>query len=481
MSGRIKKVRNSTGNNSSASAGNEVDSLEFIEKTRLRLAERRRFEMVSRLKELEDQQMVTRASRSRWRDQLKGKRSELLAYFIDKKILRETIRHHPEILIANAKFANQPNSEGLLANRLKESLDKLTEDKSYDDGEKGINSNAANLDHLSSVDNHDLFAMKEDLLPLSLAGGDDGESIMNKLLISATRPSQAVQFLQNSVTFNLAVNKRMKDYRSSIESDSSGIIHSPKASLTGATDSPSSSSNTLCDDLTSKNRSSIYNQLNDQKVTSMIMSLACGAYSQSQDKSNSYSSGGDRWDPWECRRVLKTSGVMTRIMGGSSIAPTTTRDVRSLSKAVNPSAPFSSPIPSFLRRGHSNSFQNLVELAATASTSTPADLLSVQKSTVHCSLVDDAFLIGPDDQSILKLVKDRNSQKKALSAVDVHCLDPHIIYRTECDNPDMLGLLPSYCYPRYDGIHFHPCSTDISIVRIKHHIFNTHIAASVVE
>ena len=185
----------------------------------------------------------------------------------------------------------------------------------------------------------------------------------------------------------------------------------------------------------------------------MIMSLACGAYSQSQDKSNSSSTGGDRWDPWECRRVLKTSGVMTRIMGGSSIAPSTTREVRSLSKAVNPlSAPFSSPIPSFLRRGHSNSFQNLVELgAATASTSTPAELLSVQKSTVHCSLVDDAFLIGPDDQSILKLVKDRNSQKKAHSAVDVHCLDPHIIYRTECDNPDMLGLLPSYCYPRYGG------------------------------
>ena len=463
MSGRIKKERNSTGNNSSASAaGNEVDSLEFIEKTRLRLVERRRFEMVSRLKQVEDQQMVTRASRSRWRDQLKGKRSELLAYFIDKKILRETIRHHPEILIANAKFANQSNSEGLLANQLKESLDKLTEDKS----DVNNNSMMANPDHRLSIDNHDLFAMKEDLLPLSLAGGDD-ESIMNKLLISASRPSQAVQFLQNSVTFNLAVNKRMKDYRSSIESTGSGIIRSPKASLTGSTDSPSSFSSTLCDDPTSKSRPSIFNQLNDQEVTTMIMSLACGAYSQSQDKSNSSSTGGDRWDPWECRRVLKTSGVMTRIMGGSSIAPSTTREVRSLSKAVNPlSAPFSSPIPSFLRRGHSNSFQNLVELgAATASTSTPAELLSVQKSTVHCSLVDDAFLIGPDDQSILKLVKDRNSQKKAHSAVDVHCLDPHIIYRTECDNPDMLGLLPSYCYPRYGGqdplsslLHWHDIS-----------------------
>ena len=446
MSGRIKKERNSTGTNGSTSvAGNDVDSLEFMEKTRLRLVERRRFEMVSRLKQVEDQQMVTRASRSRWRDQLKGKRSELLAYFIDKKILRETIRHHPEILIANAKFANQSNSEGLLANQLKESLDKLTEDKS----DVNNNNMMANPDHRLSIDNHDLFAMKEDLLPLSLAGGDD-ESIMNKLLISASRPSQAVQFLQNSITFNLAVNKRMKDYRSSIESTSSGIIRSPKASLTGATDSPSSFSSTHHDDPTSKSRSSIYNQLDDQEVTTMIMSLACGAYSQSQDKSNSTSStGGDRWDPWECRRVLKTSGVMTRIMGGSSIAPSTTREVRSLSKAVNPSAPFSSPIPSFLRRGQSNSFQNLVELgAATASTSTPAELLSVQKSTVHCSLVDDAFLIGPDDQSIFKLVKDRNSQKKAHSAIDVHCLDPHIIYRTECDNPDMLGLLPSYCYPR---------------------------------
>lgn len=468
----MKKGRHSTGTTNSSTTS-AADSLEFIEKTRLRLVERRRFEMVSRLKEVEEQRRVTRASRSRWRDQLKGKRSELLSYFVDKKILRDTIRHHPEILIANAKFANQPNSEGLLANQLKESLDKLTEDKdkTYDDEEKGIYNNMTTTDpnQRLSIDNHDLFAMKEDLLPLSLAGGDDGESIMNKLLISSTRPSQAVQFLQNSVTFNLAVNKRMKDYRSSIESDSSGIVHSPKASLRGtdATDDSPSSFSCIPHDpnsnSSSSNRPSIYNQLNDQEVTAMVMSLACDAHSQSRGRSNSSSSGSDRCDPWEYRRVLKTSGVMTRIMGGVSAPSAATREARSLSKAVNPLAPYSSPIPSFARRVHSNSFQSLVELGATSITSTPAvaitELQSVLKSTVHCSLVDDAFLIGPDDQSILKLVKDRSSnsssnQKKAhSSAVDVHCLDPHIIYRTECDNPDMLGLLPSYCYPRYAGIH----------------------------
>jgi len=462
MSGGKRKGTNPIGaNNSASEAGNEADSLEFIEKTRLRLIERRRFEMVSRLKEVEEQRRVTTASRNRWRDQLKVRRTELLAYFVDKKILRETIRHHPEILIENVKFANQPNSEGLLANRLKESLDKLTEDKT--DGEGTYSMNDPN--HRLSG-SHDIFAMKEDLLPLSIGGDNDCESIINKLLISSSHPSQAVQFLQNSVTFNLAVNKRMRDYRrsSSIErSDNGIIIRSPKESFgcIVTADSPSNF-NSPPDpvDLSSKSsRPSIYNQLDDEEVTAMVMSLACGAYRPSKDKSNSSSnfSGVDHLDLWEPRRILKTTGVMTRIMGSFAPSATATRETRGFSKAPIPSAPigsnlgFSSPIPSsFARRMHSNSFQNLAELT----TSTPATAVEMKgpKNSVHCSLVDDAFLIGPSDQSILKLIKARSLQQKTHTGVEVHCLDPHIIYRTECDNPDMLGLLPSYCYPRYFAV-----------------------------
>lgn len=82
------------------------------------------------------------------------------------------------------------------------------------------------------------------------------------------------------------------------------------------------------------------------------------------------------------------------------------------------------------------------------------------------SLVDGCFLIGPDQSSIIQVMMERgnnsnpvgtalspevSSQKeKVPSTQSRHVVTPKVLFRSEFHfPPEMLQLLPSYCFPRY--------------------------------
>lgn len=448
---------------------NEDDFIEYQEKIKQRIRDKRRSDNINKNKEDNNQKLIDNSFRIHWREGVKKKRSDLLSYFVDNKILRETIRNNPNVLIDNLQYVNEKSSHGLLANTLEDKFEKLV----------------ADIDHI-------------DLMNDDTIGGADGDddyysNDQREIPISSIQSTQAEQFLQKSITFNLAVNKRIKKHRESFESE----YHHNNNSTTR---------NSIGSMLSTGNQSTILEQQQQQnlrehrmyssfqkedQVSHLVMNLIDSSYKvRGTDNSNNYDNNllttVNNNNSNSSSHRIKTIGFMSRIISNNSkpatipqslvtspnmqFSPmmnmmrtrsTTATPIRSNSlTAANPTnqTVIESNNTTTSNNGMNGNNNNTTATTTLASAAVDKDY---SKNSLFCSLVDSVFLIGPNSNSVENQVKamvqakanTNNNNNITLSIIKDNTmksdLDPIIVFMTQCDNPDeMFTLLPSYCFPR---------------------------------
>ena len=166
---------------------------EYRHRTVARIIDKRRELNNQTQKAAEDERTKDSNFRVQWRANVKKKRGEMVTSQVDEMILRNTIRNFPEVLLGDAALAAEKKQVLDLDLKPGQSLDDLVPDLTPEE------SMELPMEEGKSVFASDNIAKKGYVLHRS------GQN---------SQPSLALQFLQNSITFKLAVNKRLKAQQS---------------------------------------------------------------------------------------------------------------------------------------------------------------------------------------------------------------------------------------------------------------------------
>eukprot|EP01034_Spumella_vulgaris_P022726 gene22726-28882_t len=330
-------------------------------------------------------------------------------------------------------------------------------------------------------------------LPTPRAGGD---SIRGLTSAFSNMSPAATHFLQNAVTFDMAVNSRIKRTPSSGEVKLANSTVGGSAKITRSIEHKSSIVRPAStSSLTALQTGNFSTYDNASQANELIWSLVHGHPNQQKVSPQNYilnndsrtaSNGHQHAQPPTNETMnpnIRTVGLMSKFMpehfeqrreewitGGGG-----TRGRPNLNLPDGPNGFLS---PALLRSKHSflNSYGRQPSNSNNVSHSNmsiPDDSPRAANATsnLFASVVDSVFLIGPSRDTIYDFVNQMNppQQRGSFSQSEGEpilngtstlrrVVDPAILFMTHCDNPaEMLSLLPQYCFP--SGVEINIIST----------------------
>lgn len=447
------------------------DEAYYRQRTVARLIDKRRQMEDAEQKEAEAKKLEELKFRVQWKEGFKKKRSEMISNKIDKAIMRKMLQRNPEMLVQVMNMEKY----GIVDTKEEESLTDLIEE--YDERELGTPGALAS--------------------PLPTRSLHSVSSFNPSNILTAPRSQQALQFLQNSATFNLAVNKRIREQhlsqaqgpliksfgdsrRSSMQS-----VHSDDLTTTNLTSTllhPQNSANTLGNAIGAVRPFSSYR--NESQVNSLVLHLLDDA----PPHNNTYNAHNNATIETRARgtsnaesslfhtilsRKIKTTGLMSKIIQSSTTTGLSTKQLeRSNSFSIHRSnTPASRMFAS--KNKDNNTLSGASGVNSMNSNSDEVDVTNTD--AMFCSLVDSIFLIGPSAQSVNEQISAHsvtvneplrsvtsngniNTTSGATSPTttttttvpDFNTVLPStMLFVTEnhCP-PEMAMLLPAYCFPR---------------------------------
>jgi hypothetical protein len=452
----------------------EEDAAYYRQRTVARLIDKRRQIESLEQKEAEVKKAEDMKFRIQWKEGFKKKRSELISSKIDKMILHNIMREYPGI-------AQAVNTErlGLADAKGDDALADLADD--FDEREIGA---------------------ENPLMSPNL-------KVPGLLQMPGSKPSQAIQFLQNSATFRMSVNNRLREQhaaqlRAAGNADPRGH-GSDGPTFDANTDLRSSLRRTASatdSDLGTDDRAKFSPRAGDSKVFSsyrsevqvskLVMSLlqdpsvSFVAQPQQTQLNNTRQSGSHESSILNqlSNRPIKTTGLMSKVFHDSSLHRK--RNLLASPLAHNGSfifhrtpatsaAPGGRTLASASKRSGGDtvsgasgagSGSSVVSDELNSRTAAVGQELALSSNAMFCSLVEGAFLMGPSARTIQEQIDLRRDERSAGSSPqpgiasptdtpspptvpDFNAIvPPTVLFSTERSySAEVFSLLPMYCFP----------------------------------
>ncbi len=484
-----------------------ADINEYRRKTIARLVDKRREYQNVKAQNEELERIQETAFRTEWRKSHKEATNHRVIDRVDNYILQKTIKKSPEVIF-----------------RLKKNTTGATSDPDGFDPLAGlvIDSDSIKLLSANVKDDSLLLAKKYDITSSSvtgvLSGAAGAESVVTArkaagrgfTIENSEMTPTAVEFLQNAVTFGLAINRQVKHQRTRDATAASNLqAHVEHAQTAAAAAAPRPRQRTS----PSKPRSpakggkgkqvslvqstgpvvvtappapvqvsfSTYDNASQANDLLWALSHPAQSFSATTTAAQPGRSGDVVGESGEAGVSVRTTGLMARFVPAK----------KGLDREGLPSRPAQRPareLFSPIQRTHS--FISTYLSSAVAATPSAGRLGQLQHTqsvanllvgecasrsdndNAYCSLVESVFLLGPSQQVIQQHVAaltqtfaapgQSNSSKVPFEGRSLHVdtgsgsttsrravVEGSILFMTDCDNPaEMLALLPSYCFPR---------------------------------